>query len=80
MKQIKDHTYHDQKRVNFSIDEDEYEAFVDYWYISEPEVNYFSIDEVWVNQLFKNGDEVRFVYQRNINKNIINAILKELGD
>lgn len=84
MKKIKDNTYHDQKRVEFELDNgdgyDHYEAFVDFWFVNEPDVNYKSVDEIYVNSLIKNGEEVNFIKQSDIASEVKDAIVNYLED
>jgi hypothetical protein len=85
MKQIKDHTWHDQRRVEFELDDenggyDRYEAFVDFWFVNEPDVNYKSVDEVYINSLIKNGEEVNFIKQSDIRIEVHDAIVNQLED
>jgi len=85
MKQIKEHTWHDQRRIEFELDDDNggydrYEAFVDFWFVSEPDVNYKSVDEVYVNTLTKNGEEYNFIKQSDIPYEVHDAIVNHLED
>lgn len=83
MKQIKEHTWHDQRRIEFEVDDDEggydsYEAFVDFWFVNEPDVNYKSVDEVYINSLTKNGEDYHFIKQSDIPSEIQDAIVNYL--
>lgn len=85
MKQIKEYTWHDQRRVEFELDDekggyDHYEAFVDFWFVNEPDVNYKSVDEVYINSLIKDGEEVHFIKQSDIASEVKDAIVNYLED
>ena len=83
MKQIKEYTWHDQRRIEFEVDDDKdgydhYEALVDFWFVNEPEVNFKAVDEIYINSLIKNGDEVHFIKQSEIASEIKNAVINYL--
>ena len=85
MKQIKEYTWHDQRRIEFELDDenggyDQYEAFVDFWFVNEPDVNFKSVDEVYINSLIKNGEEVHFIKQSDIPYEIHDAVVNQLED
>ncbi len=82
MKQIKEHTWHDQRRIEFDVDTgdgyDHYEAFVDFWFVIEPDVNFKSVDEVYINSLIKNGGEYHFIKQSDIPYEVHDAVVNML--
>lgn len=85
MKQIKENTWHDQRRIEFELDDDNggydhYEAFVDFWFVIEPDVNFKSVDEVYINSLIKNNDEVNFLKQSDIPIEVHDAVVRQLED
>lgn len=89
MRKIKDYTWHDQKKIEFELDDSDggynnYEAFVDYWFVSEPAWNDYPgckyIDEIYINALIKDGDEVHFVKQSDIKDEVKNKIVSLLEE
>lgn len=86
MKKIKDYTWHDRKEIEFDLDDgngyEHYKVDLDYWFIIEPEVNYKSVDDVYIRKIFKDDLEVYFVKQIDIKKEVkdevINILEREL--
>lgn len=85
MKQIKEHTWHDQRKIFIDLDDnnggyDRYEAFVDFWFVNEPDVDYKSVDDVYINSLTKNGEDYHFIKQSDIASEVKDAIVNHLED
>lgn len=81
MKQISEYKWHDREKINFTIDLDEYVIDADYWIIYEPEIDLKYIDEVSVNTIYKNGEYLSFVSQKEIPEYLMKEIVDTLeGD
>lgn len=75
MKILSKYKWQDRRTINFTIDLDEYVVDVDFWVIDEPDTNVKYIDDIYINSILKNGDEYKFLYQRDIDKEITNEVV-----
>lgn len=80
MRILSKYKWTDRRKINFVIDLDEYFVDVDVWVIDEPDVNIKYIDDVHINSILKNGDDYQFLYQRDIDKDIVNQVINYLEE
>lgn len=81
MRKISNSLYYGQKKFYVEVENDDedldvYEGDLDVWVIYEPE-NYLKyIDEIYINHLFKEGEEIKFVKQDEIPQKVRDTILE----
>lgn len=81
MRKISNSMYHGQMKFfveveNEDEDLDVYEGDLDVFVVYEPENDIKYVDEIYINHLFKEGEEIKFVKQEEIPQNVRDAILE----
>lgn len=81
MRKISNSMYHGQMKFfveveNEDEDLDVYEGDLDVFVVYEPENDIKYVDEIYINHLFKEGEEIKFVKQEEIPQKVRDAILK----
>lgn len=81
MRKISNSMYHGQMKFfveveNEDEDLDVYEGDLDVFVIYEPENDLKYVDEIYINHLFKEGEEIKFVKQEEIPQKVRDAILE----
>jgi hypothetical protein len=78
MRKLSKYKWTDRRKINFVIDLDEYFVDVDVWVIDEPDTNIKYVDDIYINSILKNGDDYKFLYQRDIEKDIVTQVINYL--
>lgn len=81
MRKISKSMYHLQMKFFVEVENedeelDNYDGNIDVWVIYEPENDIKYIDDIYINHLFKEGEEIKFVKQEEIPQKVRDAILK----
>lgn len=81
MRKITNSMYHGQMKFFVEVDNEEddfdvYEGDLDVFVVYEPENDIKYVDEIYINHLFKEGEEIKFVKQEEIPQKVRDAILE----